>query len=219
MALAFAAILLVAAAPAPQAVAAPDQATQAKAFVAELGQKAIDELADTDVPRTERRQAFLRLFRSYFAVEDISRFILGRYWRVASTDEQRRFQDVFVRTLAQRFLPFFEGFMQDDFTVTRVRAHTSRKDRYMIETLVTRPDAPEDQKVNIVWHVRAGDGGLAIVDVKTENISMAITLRSEYGAALQQAGGKVDALNDELSAKLADGAFAHGSSAAANGDR
>ncbi|MEJ2027313.1 MAG: ABC transporter substrate-binding protein, partial [Limibacillus sp.] len=45
-----------------------------------------------------------------------------------------------------------------------------------------------------------------IVDVRVENLSMAITLRSEYTTQLQRNGGSVSGLIDDLKQRLASGA-------------
>ncbi len=46
---------------------------------------------------------------------------------------------------------------------------------------------------------------MKIVDVRVENLSMAITLRSEYTTLLQRNGGDVSGLIDELKQRLATG--------------
>jgi len=98
--------------------AAPSHATdpaEAEAFINDLGHTAIEELSDPNKPREERIEVFRDLLHNGFAVEGISRFVLGRYWRVASEEEKTEFVNTLEEILVQRFLPLFEGFDPEDF--------------------------------------------------------------------------------------------------------
>jgi phospholipid transport system substrate-binding protein len=182
-------------------------------FIEALGREAVADLSDSEVPLEARRKQFLRLLERGFALEAISRFVLGRYWRVASERQQDRFQEVFKRIVAQRFLPLFRGYDQDDFAVTGARPDPAQTNLYAVRTLVAQPGeaGPKSQKVEIVWRVRPTGSGYEIVDIKAEGVSMAITLRSEYNSAIQRAGGNVGKLIAMLEDNLAQGAYAPGS--------
>ncbi len=199
---------LVASAPTP--AAAEGSPAGAAQFIEQLGQEAVDELSRGDVPEAQRRAQFLDLLERGFAVEAISRFVLGRYWRVASSAQQEKFQEVFKRIVAQRFLPLFKDYGREDFVVEGARPDPAQPSLYAVRTLIARPgetanDAP---KVQVVWRVRPADDGYEIVDIKAEGVSMAITLRSEYNSAIQRAGGNVGNLIAMLEDNLAEGAYA-----------
>ncbi|WP_169816594.1 MlaC/ttg2D family ABC transporter substrate-binding protein [Rhodovibrio salinarum] len=190
--------------------AAKDSSDGAAQFIESLGQQAINELSDDGVPASERKQAFLDLLERGFALDAISRFVLGRYWRVASEQQQDKFQDVFKRIMAQRFLPLFRGYERDDFVVSGVGPDPTQPSLYAVRTMISRPNQTngEGPKAEVIWRVRPRDGDYEIVDVKAEGVSMAITLRSEYNAAIQQAGGNVGDLIAKLETNLAKGAYA-----------
>jgi phospholipid transport system substrate-binding protein len=182
----------------------------AAAFIERLGQEAVDELSQADVPEATRQAQFLDLLERGFAVEDISRFVLGRYWRVASEQQQHRFQDAFKRIVAQRFLPLFQEYGRDDFAVTGARPDPAQPSLYAVRTLVARPGQTGGDRpmVEVTWRVRPAGDSYEIVDIKAEGVSMAITLRSEYNAAIQRAGGNVANLIAMLEDNLAKGAYA-----------
>jgi phospholipid transport system substrate-binding protein len=195
------------------AVAAPRPATAqdadgAAAFIETMGETAIQRLGNQEVPESERRQAFRRLLQDGFAMEAISRFVLGRYWRVASPEEQQHFRDTFERVLTQRFLPLFSGYDRDDFVVEGAGQDPAQPSLFAVRTRVAQPNAPAAEKVRVTWRVRPADGGYEIVDVKAEGVSMAITLRSEYNSAIKRAGGNVSQLIAQLEDNLAKGAYA-----------
>lgn len=187
------------------AAAAQDATQKAADHVERLGDRAIDELADASVPQDERAARFRTLLNDGFDVPAIARFVLGRYWRVASPQEREAFMDTFERVLVQRFLPLFEDYRGDDFKVDSARQDPNNPDFYVVDTLVRAPGGNE--RVRVQWRVRQSDGELEIVDVTAEGVSMAITLRSEYSSVIQRHGGQVSALVDLLDQKLAEGAF------------
>jgi phospholipid transport system substrate-binding protein len=183
-------------------------------FIERLGQEAVDDLSRADVPEETRRAQFLDLLERGFAVEAISRFVLGRYWRVATPQQQDKFQQVFKRIVAQRFLPLFQDYEREDFTVTGARPDPAQPSLYAVRTMIARPGQTGGggPKVEVIWRVRPAADSYEIVDIKAEGVSMAITLRSEYNSAIQRAGGSVGNLIAMLEDNLADGAYAPGNS-------
>src|SRR3546814_13407450 len=59
-----------------------------------------------------------------------------------------------------------------------------------------------------LFRSRETDGTFKILDIVAEGVSMAITLRSEYGAVLKNNGGQLPPLTEALREKVARGAFA-----------
>ena len=68
----------------PQTAGAQD----ARAFVANLGNQAIQVLGPSVSP-AQRVARFRQLFQNDFDVPGIGQFVLGRYWRTASPQEQQ----------------------------------------------------------------------------------------------------------------------------------
>jgi phospholipid transport system substrate-binding protein len=186
--------------------AAGPQADAAADFVRELSATAVERLADPERDDARRRAAFTRLLERHFAVEDISRFVLARYWRVADSDTRTAFRTAFKEMLTQRFLPMFRDYDTGDVRVTGARKDPSGDDLYRVETEVARPQS--GKTVAVVWRLRAADGGFQVVDVVAEQVSMAITLRSEFTSVIQRNGGQVQALVERMQRKLAKGAYA-----------
>lgn len=205
-----AAVVAVLALTAPISAAAQDggEADRAADFIQHLGEQAIAKLANEDETRARREADFRELLHEGFAMEAISRFVLGRYWRVANPEEQQRFQDAFERVLTQRFLPLFRGYGRDDFVVEGAGADPAQPSLYAVQTRISQPNNRDAEKVRVTWRVRPSDGDFEIVDVKAEGVSMAITLRSEYNSAIKRAGGNVSSLIAMLEDNLAKGAYA-----------
>jgi ABC-type transporter MlaC component len=63
-------------------------AQDARAFVANLGNQAIQVLGPSVTP-AQRVARFRQLFQNDFDVPGIGQFVLGRYWRTATPEEQQ----------------------------------------------------------------------------------------------------------------------------------
>ena len=57
--------------------------------------------------------------------------------------------------------------------------------------------------ISVQWHVHQGDGGgFRIGDIVVEGVSMAVTYRSDYAAAMQANGGRIDSLLSSMRTKI-----------------
>lgn len=172
-------------------------------FIRELGHQAIDDLGDESVPTDTRVERFQQMVNEAFAMPAISRFVLGRYAHDASDSEMTAFREVFLEAVAQRFLPLFNEYSEDDFHVEGAKQDPRSDSLYLVNSRVRSPQS--DQFAKAGWRVRHKDGAYEIVDVIAEGVSMAITLRSEYSSVIQQNGGQVSALINKLAEKVEQG--------------
>jgi phospholipid transport system substrate-binding protein len=188
-----------------QPAAAAVDTKQAADFLANLQEKAASRLGDASVSEKEKEDHFRKLFNENFDLPTIGRFVIGRYWRAASEADQKAFLAVFEDAMVQRFLPLLAEYSSERFqigTVTPVSA-TAR------EALTdSRIDRTEGEPYRVSWRVRENNGDFKILDIVGEGVSMAITLRSEYGSVLKSNGGQLPPLTEALREKVERGAFA-----------
>jgi phospholipid transport system substrate-binding protein len=96
--------------PAWRALANARPARDAGTFVAQLAQDAIDKLSTPNLGEDERVQRLRGLFADGFDIPLIARFVLGRYWRMATEPERKEYVDLFrelvIVTYARRFHEF-----------------------------------------------------------------------------------------------------------------
>ncbi len=169
-------------------------------YITELSRTAIDKLGAKDISAAERAEAGRKLLEKYFAGRDLARFVLGRYWRVASEQQRARFMTLLREVALTRFLPTFQRMSMDQVTIERSIADPQAKG---VARVITRVDVPDRAPVKLAWRVRpTDDGGYEIVDIMAEGVSMAITLRSEYSSVIDQNGGRVEALLSRLEQRL-----------------
>ena len=186
----------------PLLMAAPARADhtpeEAQKFIQDLAQQAISTVAERQISDNERRERFRRLFVSAFDLPYISQFVLARYWRSATPEQQQEFVKLFeemqVLNWAQRF---------KDYHGESLQATSSAKDGdrgFAVDSQLVRPSGGP---MPVQWKVRSGDDGkLRVSDIIVEGVSMSITQRSDYNSLLQGAGGNFDALLKALHTKV-----------------
>lgn len=178
---------------------------QAAAFLENLQEKAASRLGDTSVSEKEKEDHFRKLFNENFDVPAIGRFVIGRYWRGASEADQKTFLAVFEDAMVQRFLPLLAENSSERFKIGTVTPDSSSDNMALIDS---RIDRPEGEPYRVTWRVRENNGDFKILDIVAEGVSMAITLRSEYGTVLKNNGGNLLPLTEALREKVKSGAFA-----------
>ena len=174
-------------------------------FLLSFQEEALTQLADQSIDEDQREIRFRQLFNKGFDVPTIGRFVVGRYWRGASQQERDDFLGVFEDIVVQRFLPLLA-----ENTDTRIAVSRITEDQRAPGTVVVASTIPREQgePYKVGWRIRLKDEQYKILDVIAEGVSMAITLRSEYGSLIKSHGGKVSSLTDALRQKVASGAFA-----------
>jgi phospholipid transport system substrate-binding protein len=179
--------------------AAPD-ATDAKAtaFMTQLWSRALD-LLNKKTPAAERQARFRELFRNDFDSPGIARFVLGRYWRTASPEEQKEFLKLFEDYVVYVYTARLSDFEGEQFKVNGARTD---QNAVIVSTDVITPGAPQPLKVD--WRLVNGDGAYKIADVIIGGVSMLVTQRSEFASVIQRHGGQVQGLIDLMRQKTAN---------------
>jgi phospholipid transport system substrate-binding protein len=169
----------------PCAVAADDGAA-ARTAVQSIIDRALTILKRTD--KAGREAAFLQLFRDDFATQAIGRFVLGAYRASATPEQFARYMSVLETLVAKTTAARLSRYAGETVAVGGVRAEGQR---WVVSSRV----APEGREaVTLDWVVaRAGDK-LKVVDLRVENLSLAITERDEFASVLQANGGDIEKL-------------------------
>jgi phospholipid transport system substrate-binding protein len=175
----------------PRAGAAAD----ATAFVSQLGSQAIQVLGPS-VPVSERLARFRELFRNDFDVPGIGQFVLGRYWRVATPEEQQEFLGLFQEYIVEAYSARLGQYGGEPFRVTG--SHGSGGEVVVTSQIVQKSGAP----IEVDWYLADQGGAFKITDVYVGGVSMKVTERDEFGAVIQRNGGQVGALVSQLRQKV-----------------
>jgi phospholipid transport system substrate-binding protein len=166
-----------------------------RTFVNTLGERAVQVLAPSVSP-TQRLARFRELFSTEFDVSGIGRFVLGRYWRTATPQEQQEFLSLFQEYVARAYSARLGAFGGEPFRVTGARPSGA-------ETVVTSEIVFASGPIGLDWYVVNDNGRYKVTDVYIAGISMKVTQRDEFAAVIQRSGGHVEGLLSQLRQKLA----------------
>ncbi len=173
---------------------------KARTFVGTVAEKGIQDVVQADIPHEEKIERFRSLFTTYFDVPSIARFVLGRYWRQATPEEQSRFVDLFQEVNIHTWARRFKDYSGEQLKTAGVQPDGDKG--AFVDTMVEQTGG--QQPLTVRWRLREredGPLGMKVVDLEVEGVSMAITYRSEY-ASIVQDKGSVGALNDMLAQQL-----------------
>jgi phospholipid transport system substrate-binding protein len=192
--------LLVLIATSPLAASPPVHPADAVAFMNQLWNRAAELLNNRTDPAI-RQARFRQLFHDDFDGTGIARFVLGRYWRNASGQEQQEFVKLFENYVVFVYTTRLANFGGETF---KIRGSRSDGDGAIVSTDVMSPGSTSPLKMD--WRLVNDNGAYKINDVIIEGISMAVTQRSEFASVVQRNGGQVSGLIALMREKTASAA-------------
>ena len=157
-------------------------------FVRQLSEKLI-AIINSPSPLAEKRQQILPLIDENVDVNGIGRFCLGRYWRMATPEQQQKFLQLFHRVLLNAItgkLGEYQG-VRFDIGASAPRG----PGQTMVSTTIYRPGQPQ---TNVQWVIAQVAGNPRVIDVIGEGVSLSITQRGDYSSYLQRNGNNIGVL-------------------------
>ncbi len=176
----------------PREAAAQD----ARAFVSTLGTEAIQVLGPS-VSAAQRLARFRELFRNDFDVPGIGQFVLGRYWRTATPQEQQDFLGLFQEYIVRAYSTRLAEYGGEPFRVTGSRPNGAET---VVSSEIIRTNG---SRIAVDWYLIDRGASHKITDVYVGGVSMKVTQRDEFASVIQRNGGQVGALIAQLRQKLA----------------
>src|ERR1700680_749405 len=145
----------------------------AVAFMNQLWDRALEVLNNKSDPAV-RQARFRELFHEDFDSPGIARFVLGRYWRNASEEEQQEFVRLFEDYIVFVYTARLSNFGGEAF---KVRGSRSEGDGVLVSTDIISPG--NNSPIRMDWRLVSDSGAYKINDVIVEGVSMMVTQRSE----------------------------------------
>jgi phospholipid transport system substrate-binding protein len=172
----------------------------AVAFMNKLWDRAAEVLNNKTDPAVKQAR-FRELFHSDFDCPGIARFVLGRYWRTASEEEQKEFVQLFEDYVVFVYTARLSNLGGETL---KVRGSHSDGGGVIVSTDVISPGAASPLRID--WRLVAENGAYKISDVIVEGVSMAVTQRSEFASVVQRNGGQLRGLIAMMREKSASAA-------------
>lgn len=161
----------------------------AKNFIKNVSDRGLQFLADESLSFQERKRRFRELLIDSFDIRTIGRFVLGRYWRKATSEQRQEYLDLFQKMIIAVYSQRFDEYSGQELKIVSARPE-GRRD-VIVTTNIVSPEGPD---VVVRWRIRYGDNTYKIIDVIIEGVSMLVTQRSDFAAVIQRGGGQVEVL-------------------------
>ena len=182
----------------PAAAATKTSPAEAQQFIQTLGDEAVKVLSDKAIPLSQREVSIRELLRKNFDLETIGRFVLSRYWRTITADQQAEYMSLFSEYVLRTYARRLGAYGNEKFLITSAQPLGSRD--AIVLTEITQQAG--GQPITAGWRVRDRDSVYKIIDVMVEGVSMAAAQRSEFEAIVQKQGitGLIEILRAKVSA-------------------
>nr|WP_294559957.1 ABC transporter substrate-binding protein [uncultured Rhodopila sp.] len=182
--LTFAAASALLAATAPARAQGAEKAT---AFMKSLGDQLV---AVVNGPGTasSKRAAMTRIIDTYVDVDGIGKFCLGRYWKLATPEQQKQYITLFHEVLVTNITSKLGEYQGVTYTMGRSRMEDEDA---VVSTTVLRPNNPPTA---VDWHIVNPSSDPKVTDVVAEGTSLRLTQRQDYASYLAHNNNSIDAL-------------------------
>ena len=180
---------------------ANDRVAEAEQLVSSLISALEANLMNDSSSDEDNKQFLNQLVDTYFDVDGITRFSVGRYWRIATADERETYARLFRSVLLNQASSQFHQLKNLEFKPTTSKA---RGEKLVLVGGIIHDKSGEFPDVEMFWRVvTLPDKPAKIFDVEIENISMLKTQQDENTTLIRRNGGRFAALNEALQEQLA----------------
>jgi len=169
---------------------------KATAFVQQTGNQLV-AIVNGAQSAAQKRQAITQVLEGAVDVDEIAQFCLGRFWRTASPDQQKRFVAAFHEVLVTNISSKLGEYQGVKLTVQRGR---QQDDQAIVTTEVDRPNNPP---TTVDWVIETPTTAPKIVDVVAEGTSLRLTQRQDYASYLTRNNNDVNALINAMNQQTA----------------
>lgn len=169
-------------------------AEEAKDFASTKGKELLMSFQEPDL--AERYRQLDALFMTYIDIDYVSRFVLGRYWRQMSSEQQRRYRDIFVRYGLAYYktlpLDYAKNLTYEIKGVEQEGAFVN------VATNVHVFLGNDSQDITLIFRLHKVDGVIKAVDVKVAESSLLLAYRSKFYEMIAQDDGEIEWFLEDL---------------------
>ena len=152
-------------------------AEPAVSFIKSVTEKLVTIVNSSDSPQ-EKRRRLQQVIEATVDVNDIARFCLGRFWRLATPEQQKQYLGLFGDLLVTKIAGHL-----GEYQGVRVSMGPTRiaEDTVIVITTIERANNPTYQ---VDWIVSTSTGTPKIVDLVAGGTSLRLTQSNDFAAYL-----------------------------------
>lgn len=173
-------------------------------FIETFGTKLVT-IVNSQVSLSEKKARVLPLIQQDVDIDAIGRYCLGRYWKLATPEQQKQYLGLFHEVLVNAITDKLGDYRGVSFSIGAI---TKSGEDDSVEATLIRPQQPP---ASMQWIVSTTGSSPKVVDVVGEGASLRLTQRQDYSSYIARNGGNIAALLSALKRQIE-----HHSAAATN---
>lgn len=139
------------------------------------------------------------LFNKNVDTDFMGRFAMGKFFRQATPDQQKKFLKLYRDYVIYLYIPRFKQYSGESIDVTQVIRDSD--DLFTVKSSL-KTDKSSTGSVLVDYKVKRNGASFKIIDIIGEGISLITTQRSDFATPLQEQG--IDNFITRLEAKVED---------------
>lgn len=165
-----------------------DETKNVEKFVNDLGNKIIEIADNKKLNLNQKRDQMIETIDSVIDVDWISKFVLGRHYRAASSEQRSEFKKLYHEFMVNTYSPQFTGYNGEKFSITSI----IKDENFYTAKCLFYPKNNEPV-INLDFRVRKNsnpkiNSEFLVFDIVAEGVSLIETQRSEFGTVITNEG-------------------------------
>lgn len=153
--------------------------TEAESWINDKGQQLLDTFNESDLSR--KYQKLDQLFGSHVDLDYIGKFVIGKYWRKMTPEQQQKYQNLFKRYALAVYKTFPLSFENKiGFEINNVMIEQDYADVSAGVDTGQKNASGQPQKFLVVFRIVRNDNDLKIIDLKLAESSLILSYRSRF---------------------------------------
>ena len=163
-------------------------------FVSNFADNAISILSNESINASQKNIQFTELVMSSIDMNLISKFVLSKYWKLATDDQKKAYQVAFKQYFISSYANKLDQYSGEKVVIVSSNA---AKKFVIVKSNIVR-DGTDTLKIELDWRLLTRDGQTKIIDLSIEGISLIIAQREEFQSFLANNDNSLDALINKL---------------------
>ena len=163
-------------------------------FVSNFADNAISILSNESLNASQKNIQFTELVMSSIDMNLISKFVLSKYWKLATDDQKRAYLVAFKQYFISSYANKLDQYSGEKVIIVSSNA---AKKFVIVKSNIVR-DGTDTLKIELDWRLLTRDGQTKIIDLSIEGISLIIAQREEFQSFLANNDNSLDALINKL---------------------
>ena len=164
-------------------------------FVSNFADTAISILSNDSLDASQKNIQFTELVMSSIDMNLISKFVLSKYWKLATDDQKKEYLAAFKQYFISSYANKLDQYSGEKVVIVSSNA---AKKFVIVKSNIVR-DGTDTLKIELDWRLLTRDGRTKIIDLSIEGISLIIAQREEFQSFLANNDNSLDALINKLS--------------------